>query len=61
MNRGLDMKLKDDVTVLVLTYNEDTNIRRTLEAVSWAPRIIVVDSGRGRASLCSEATREQEN
>ena len=45
MNRGLDMKLKDDVTVLVLTYNEDPNIRRTLEAVSWAPRIIVVDSG----------------
>ena len=45
------MQLKDDVTVLVLTFNEAPNIRRTLDAVRWAPRIIVVDSGSTDATL----------
>ena len=33
------------VTPLVLTYNEEANIRRVLESLQWAKRIIVVDSG----------------
>lgn len=33
------------ITVLVLTFNEAPNIARTLEAVRWARRIVVVDSG----------------
>lgn len=33
-----------DLTVLILTYNERENLARTLEAVSWAPRVLVVDS-----------------
>ncbi len=32
------------VTPLVLTYNEAPNIRRTLERLSWANEILVVDS-----------------
>ena len=34
-----------DVTPLVITYNEEANIARTLAAISWAQRIVVVDSG----------------
>lgn len=33
------------VTPLILTYNEEANIARTLAGVSWARRIVVVDSG----------------
>jgi glycosyltransferase involved in cell wall biosynthesis len=35
----------DDVTPLILTYNEAPNIERTLEPLGWAREIIVVDSG----------------
>lgn len=34
-----------DITPLVLTYNEAPNIGRTLSALAWARRIVVVDSG----------------
>lgn len=34
----------DQITPLILTYNEATNIGRTLEQLSWAAEIIVVDS-----------------
>jgi glycosyltransferase involved in cell wall biosynthesis len=33
------------VTPLILTYNEEANIGRTLEGLRWARRIVVVDSG----------------
>ena len=36
--------LLDEVTVLVLTFNEAPNIQRTLEKLSWAKEIVVVDS-----------------
>ena len=32
------------LTVLVLTYNEQENLRRTLEAVVWAPKVLIIDS-----------------
>jgi len=32
------------LSVIVLTFNEERNIRRCLESVRWAPEIIVVDS-----------------
>lgn len=38
------MKLLD-VTPLILTYNEAANLRTTLNGVSWAQRIVVIDSG----------------
>ena len=34
-----------DITPVVLTYNEEPNIARTLKALNWAKRIVVVDSG----------------
>jgi len=36
--------LLDEITVLILTYNEAPNIRRTLDRLRWAHRIVVVDS-----------------
>lgn len=39
------MSLLDDITVLILTHNEEDNIGRTLAGVAWAKRIVVVDSG----------------
>jgi len=33
-----------DTTALVLTYNEDANIRRTLDSLTWVPKIIILDS-----------------
>lgn len=34
----------ESVTPLILTFNESSNIRRTLEKLSWAKTIVVVDS-----------------
>ncbi len=34
-----------EVTPLILTYNEAANIGRTLEQLTWAKRIVVIDSG----------------
>lgn len=33
------------VTPLLLTYNEEANITRTLDSLPWAKRILVIDSG----------------
>lgn len=33
------------VTPLLLTYNEEANIARTLDGLTWAQRIVIVDSG----------------
>ena len=35
----------DQITPLVITYNEAPNIRRTIGKLLWAPRIVVIDSG----------------
>lgn len=32
------------ITPIILTYNEQANIRRTLSALQWAPEVLVVDS-----------------
>jgi glycosyltransferase involved in cell wall biosynthesis len=34
----------DRITPLILTYNEDANINRTLGQLTWAKQIIVIDS-----------------
>jgi len=36
--------LLDEITVLLLTYNEAPNIGRTLEKLRWAHRVLIVDS-----------------
>ncbi|MGH6952496.1 MAG: glycosyltransferase family 2 protein [Vitreimonas sp.] len=41
----------DQVTPLIITYNEEANIERTLSALRWAKRIVVVDSGSTDATL----------
>src|ERR1039457_5585450 len=35
----------DHITPVLLTYNEEANIRRTLSHLTWAKDIVVVDSG----------------
>jgi glycosyltransferase involved in cell wall biosynthesis len=35
----------DQITPLVITYNEAPNLGRTLEKLLWARRIVVIDSG----------------
>lgn len=35
----------EDITPLLITYNEAPNIRRSLDRLTWARRIVVVDSG----------------
>ncbi len=44
------------ITPLILTWNEESNIRRCLEGLSWANRVVVIDSGSGDATLaiCAE-------
>src|ERR1051326_3585607 len=49
----------DDITVLLLTYNEAANIKRTLDRLRWAKRIIVVDSFSSDETC--EIAREYEN
>ena len=35
----------DHITPVLLTYNEEQNVRRTLSRLSWAKDVVVVDSG----------------
>jgi glycosyltransferase involved in cell wall biosynthesis len=37
--------VRDQITPLIITYNEAANIFRTLDKLSWAQRILVIDSG----------------
>ncbi len=39
------------ITPLILTYNEEANIGRTLAALAWAQRIVVIDSGSSDRTL----------
>lgn len=36
--------MRDEITVLILTFNEAPNIVRTLQRLEWAPRILLIDS-----------------
>src|SRR3972149_3240096 len=36
--------MKRRISVCIITYNEEKNIRRCLESVKWADEIIVIDS-----------------
>ncbi|MGB2788468.1 MAG: glycosyltransferase, partial [Dokdonella sp.] len=35
----------DRITPLILTWNEEANIARTLAKLAWAREVVVVDSG----------------
>jgi glycosyltransferase involved in cell wall biosynthesis len=41
----------EQVTPLIITYNEEANIGRTLSKLAWANKILVVDSGSTDATL----------
>ena len=47
------------ITPLILTWNEESNLRRCLECLPWAKQIVVVDSGsRDRTlSICNDFPR----
>lgn len=49
------MKL-EEITPLVLTWNEEPNLRRCLEGLRWARRVVVVDSGSsdGTLAICGD-------
>ena len=44
------------ITPLILTYNEEANIERTLNALYWATRVVVIDSGSddNTVSICQQ-------
>lgn len=48
-----------DITVMILTFNEAPNIRRTLEKLSWAGEVVVIDSGSTDGTL--DILREHAN
>ncbi len=50
--------IKQGLSVAIITYNEQANIRRTLESITWAGEVIVVDSGSTDATvaICREYT-----
>jgi glycosyltransferase involved in cell wall biosynthesis len=39
------MGMLDQITPIIITYNEAPNIGRTLDKLAWAKKIVVVDSG----------------
>jgi glycosyltransferase involved in cell wall biosynthesis len=41
----------DDITPLVITFNEEDNLERTLDALTWARRIVLIDSGSNDGTL----------
>jgi glycosyltransferase involved in cell wall biosynthesis len=41
----------DQITPLVLTFDEEANIERTLSALRWAREVLVLDSGSSDATL----------
>ena len=41
----------EPVTAMVLTFNEEPNIGRTMDALSWVDEILVIDSGSTDATL----------
>ncbi len=38
-------QISSEITAIILTYNEENNIRRCLSHLTWTDRIILVDSG----------------
>lgn len=44
-----------DITAMILTFNEEPNIARTLDAVAWVRGILIVDSGSTDGTLAIAA------
>lgn len=52
--------MSSKLSVAIITFNEEANIRRTLESVRWADEIIVIDSGSTDKTIqiCREYTEK---
>ncbi len=52
------MNMTQKLSVAIITCNEESNIRRTLESIKWADEIVVVDSGSTdkTTDICREYT-----
>ncbi len=50
--------MRQKISVVIITLNEERNIKRTLESVAWSDEIIIVDSGSSdkTISICREYT-----
>ncbi|HTJ01870.1 MAG TPA: glycosyltransferase, partial [Methylovirgula sp.] len=35
----------DLITPMIITYNEEANLQRVLDRLTWAKRILIIDSG----------------
>src|ERR1700693_547884 len=44
-NQAGGSRLLHEITPMILTFNEEANIGRTLAKLTWAKRILVIDSG----------------
>lgn len=51
-----DKKLTTDLSVVIITHNEEDNIRACLESIRWAGEIVVVDSesSDGTEEICRQ-------
>ena len=49
-------KMLGQITPIILTYNEEMNIKRTLSALTWAKQVIVIDSisSDNTESICAD-------
>ena len=55
-NFFLKLQMLDHITPVLLTYNEEHNIARTMSHLAWAKDIVVVDSGGADRTLAVLAT-----
>ena len=47
MHSPAPVRMIDRITPLVITYNDASNIARTLDRLTWAKRIVVAERRRG--------------
>lgn len=50
--------MRSKISIAIITFNEEKNILRTLESISWADEIVIVDSGStdNTVSICRRYT-----
>jgi glycosyltransferase involved in cell wall biosynthesis len=51
-----EAKMPPSISVVIITKNEEANIRRCIESIKWADEIVIVDSGStdGTLDICRE-------
>jgi glycosyltransferase involved in cell wall biosynthesis len=59
LNISGSLPVIERITPLIITYNEEPNIARTLEKLRWARRIVLIDSGSTDATAAIAARYPQ--